>query len=291
MLNAKVQIGTHNVLFVTLDTLRYDVAARLYAEGRTPNLAAVLPASGWERRHSPGSFTFAAHAAFFAGFLPTPVTPGCHPRLFAARFPGSETTGEGTFVFDAPDIVTGLRGLGYRTICVGGTGFFNKQTPLGCVLPGLFEESVWSPELGVTDPRSTENQVRAAVQMVGREATPSADFPPGDVASWGVGSALGSASRLTFMFLNVSAIHQPNRFYVAGAPTDTIESHAAALEYVDSQLGVLFRHLRKRGPWLCVVCSDHGTAYGEGGYTGHRVGHPVVWDVPYAEFVLPGETP
>ena len=263
MLNATALVGTHDVLFATLDTLRYDVAARLYAEGRTPNLAAVLPAGGWERRHSPGSFTFAAHAAFFAGFLPTPVTPGRHPRLFAARFPGSETTGEGTFVFDAPDIVAGFRGLGYRTVCVGGTGFFNKQTPLGCVLPGLFDESVWSPELGVTDPRSTENQVRVAVQMLNRDRT--------------------------FLFLNVSAIHQPNRFYLPGATADTLDSHAAALEYVDSQLGVLFAALRKRGPWLCVICSDHGTAYGEGGYTGHRVGHPVVWDVPYAEFVLPGE--
>jgi hypothetical protein len=288
MLNANALVGTHDVLFVTLDTLRYDLAARLHAEGRTPNLAAVLPAGGWERRHSPGSFTFAAHAAFFAGFLPTPVTPGCHPRLFSARFPGSETTGNGTFVFDAPDIVAGFRGLGYRTICVGGTGFFNKQTPLGCVLPGLFDESVWSPELGVTDPRSTEHQVRVAIETVSREATPSADPTPRDAPSPGGTSTLGVASRLTFLFLNVSAIHQPNRFYLPGATADTLASHAAALEYVDSQLGVLFTALRKRGPWLCVISSDHGTAYGEGGYTGHRVGHPVVWDVPYAEFVLPG---
>ena len=35
------------------------------------------------------------------------------------------------------------------------------------------------------------------------------------------------------------------------------------------------------------MCSDHGTAYGEEGYYGHRVAHPVVWTVPYAEFVLP----
>lgn len=57
----------------TLDILRYDVAAGLYAAGRTPHLAAVLPPGGWERRHTPGNFTLAAHAAFFAGFLPTPV--------------------------------------------------------------------------------------------------------------------------------------------------------------------------------------------------------------------------
>ena len=35
-----------------------------------------------------------------------------------------------------------------------------------------------------------------------------------------------------------------------------------------------------------IVCSDRGTGYGADGYCGHRVSHPVVWNVPYAEFVL-----
>ncbi|WP_171472111.1 STM4013/SEN3800 family hydrolase [Frigoriglobus tundricola] len=264
MLNVSRLVGTHDVLLVTLDTLRYDVAARLHAGGRTPFLSAVLPDGGWERRHTPGSFTFAAHAAFFAGFLPTPAAPGRHPRPFALRFPGSETTAPETAVFDAPDIVAGFRGRGYHTLCVGGVGFFNKLTPLGGVLPGLFDESYWAPELGVTDPRSTENQVRL---LLGRVA----EHPP---------------LRRVFAFLNVSAVHQPNRFYLPGAADDTIESHAAALEYADAHLGRLFAGLRTRGPWLVVICSDHGTAYGEDGYTGHRLAHPSVWNVPYAEFVL-----
>jgi hypothetical protein len=268
MVNASRLVGTHDVLFVTLDTLRYDVAARLHALGRTPNLSTFLPPGGWEKRHTPGNFTFAAHAAFFAGFLPTPVAPGKHPRPFALRFPGSETTTDETAVFDAPDLVAGFRGRGYHTLCVGGVGFFNKLTPLGRVLPGLFDESHWLPELGVTDPRSTEHQANLALRRV---------------------SELPRAQRV-FLFLNVSAIHQPNRFYIPGAAEDTIESHAAALEYVDGQLGRLFAGLRKRGPWLVVICSDHGTAYGEDGYTGHRLAHPVVWDVPYAEFVLSRES-
>ena len=86
-------VDSHDLLFVTLDTLRYDVAAELVAAGRTPALARVLPGGMWERRHTPASFTYAAHHAFFAGFLPTPVTPGPHPRLFAAGFPGSDSTG------------------------------------------------------------------------------------------------------------------------------------------------------------------------------------------------------
>jgi hypothetical protein len=93
-------------------------------------------------------------------------------------------------------------------------------------------------------------------------------------------------SRRVFLFLNVSAVHQPNWFYLDGAAEDSIVTHAAALRHVDLHLAGLFAGLRRRGPWLCVVCSDHGTAYGEGGYRGHRVAHPVVWTVPYAEFVL-----
>jgi hypothetical protein len=266
MLAAKRLIGSHDVLLVTLDTLRYDVAQRLHEEGRTPRLSGVLPPGGWERRHSPGNFTFAAHAAFFAGFLPTPARPGRHPRPFALRFSGSETTTDRTAVFDAPDIVTGLREMSYHTICVGGVGFFNKLTPLGRVLPGHFDESHWSPELGVTDPRSTENQVDLALDRT--RAVP--------------------AGRRLLLFVNVSAIHQPNRFYLPGATEDTIESHAAALAYADGHLGRLFDGLRRRGPVLAVVCSDHGTAYGEDGYAGHRLAHRVVWEVPYAEFVLEG---
>jgi len=61
---------------------------------------------------------------------------------------------------------------------------------------------------------------------------------------------------------------------------------AAALSYVDTWLGSLFDAIERRGPALVVLCSDHGTAYGEDGFVGHRLAHRVTWDVPYAEFVL-----
>jgi hypothetical protein len=266
MFDANALVGTHNILFVTLDTLRYDVAHDALLRGKTPNLARVLPEGRWEARHSPGNFTYAAHHAFFAAFLPTPIPPGLHPRLFALRFPGSETITSRTFVFDAPDIVTGLAGLGYHTVCIGGVGFFNKQSPLGSVLPGLFEESYWDASLGVTSSHSTENQVKLAAEVLKR-------VPKG---------------QRVFLFLNVSAIHQPNCLFVPGANHDTLETHAAALAYVDRHLPALFTAMQGHGPTLAILCSDHGTAYGEGGYVGHRISHEVVWMVPYAEFVLSG---
>src|SRR6059058_1399624 len=99
-INVRRLIGSHDVLLLTLDTLRHDVAVDCLSRGRTPFLAGLLP-HGWEERHTPGNFTFAAHAAFFAGFLPTPARPGKYPRPFALSFPGSETTADTTAVFDA----------------------------------------------------------------------------------------------------------------------------------------------------------------------------------------------
>ncbi|MXQ66539.1 sulfatase-like hydrolase/transferase [Actinomadura rayongensis] len=265
MLDMNRIVGTHDIVLITLDTLRHDVAEELCAAGETPNLAAVLPGGRWERRHTPGSFTYAAHAAMLAGFLPTPAAPGPHPRLFAAAFPGSETTAPGTWTFDAADLPTGLAAAGYHTVCVGGVGFFNNRTALGSALPSLFAEAHWEPEFGVTDPDSLRHQVdRIAAVLAGLPA-----------------------SRRLFLLLNVAALHQPNWFYLPGATRadgDTRASHAAALRHADADLGRLFGLLRR--PSLVIVCSDHGTAYGEDGHTGHRIGHEVVWTVPYGEFLL-----
>ena len=64
--------------------------------------------------------------------------------------------------------------------------------------------------MGVTDPHSTENQVRLAEQVLARVPR----------------------SRRVFLFVNVSAIHQPNRFYLPGATADSLQSHAAAQQVV-----------------------------------------------------------
>ena len=265
LLNASGLIGTHDVLFMTIDTLRFDVACDALEQGETPNLAALMPQGAWEERHSPGNFTYAAHHAFFAGFLPTPVGQGPHPRLFATRFAGSESIAETTCVFDTPDIVSGFAGAGYKTICIGGVGFFSKRTPLSCVLPSLFMESYWREDLGVTCHSSTENQVELALQRI-------AETPAG--------------TRI-FLFINISACHQPNLYYLPGAQTDSPESQRAALSYVDRQLPPLISAMQIRAPLLIIVCSDHGTAYGDDGYYGHRLAHKVVWTVPYFEATLP----
>jgi hypothetical protein len=253
-------VGARDIALVVFDTLRHDVAVEEMREGRTPNLARLIP-GGWEKRHSPGTFTYASHCAFFAGFLPTPARPGKHERLLALGFEGSETIAPATCVLEGANIVEGLAARGYHTLCVGGTGFFNLANPLGRVLPGMFAEKHWTRATGVTDPKSFENQIAI------------------------VESSLAATQQRAFTFINVSALHQPNHFYLEGGPArDSRASHAAALRYVDACFPRLVAALRPNT--FLIACSDHGTLYGEDGYVGHRVGHPIVTTVPYAEIDL-----
>lgn len=257
-------VGSSDLLWITLDTLRYDVAQSLFKEGKLPHLAKYLPKQGWEKRHSPASFTFAAHQAFFAGFLPTPIQPGKHPRLFATRFLGSESVVPETYVFDHPNIIEGLEKIGYETHCIGGVGFFNKQTPLSNVLPSYFKHSYWKKAFGVTAKDGVKNQLELAASIFQKK----------------------KEEDRCLVFINIASMHQPNCFYLDNLENDTIESHAAALEYVDAQLPILLDVLEKQKSVFCMLFADHGTTYGEDGYTGHRIGHRKVWDVPYTHFFV-----
>ncbi|MGW6457564.1 STM4013/SEN3800 family hydrolase [Streptomyces sp. NPDC055078] len=269
MINANKVIGSHNVLFVTLDSLRYDVARATLHAGRTPNIENLLPNGLWEERRTQGTFTLPAHMAFFSGFLPVLSGPQRHGRLLACHAVRGTTITERTYVFDAPDIVTGLSGLGYRTVCIGGVGFFSNQTKLGRVLPGLFQESHWSPETGTDNPDSTRHQVDIALQTLREQR----------------------AGKPLFLFLNVSATHTPHHAYLPGETEDTWESQCAALAYVDGELGRLLTAMPAAGPWLVMICADHGDAMGEDAHHGHGIAHPTVWSVPYAETLIPAAQP
>ena len=254
-------LGQADLLLATIDALRYDVASAAMRAGRTPALADLLPA-GWEPRDAPGNFTYAAHAAIFAGFWPTPAVPGTHTRPFALRFAGSRTIGARTCVLDGDNLVVGLRDRGYHTICIGGVAFFNRLNPLGRVFPSLFDESHWRPSFSVSEPHSARHQIGCAIERL--HAAPR--------------------DRPLLLFLNFSATHPPTHGYVPGARADSVETQAAALESVDRQLSPLLTALRCRGRrGFGFLMSDHGTTFGDDGFTGHRIGHPAVWTVPYGE--------
>ncbi|MFG1805749.1 STM4013/SEN3800 family hydrolase [Streptomyces sp. NPDC049040] len=250
-----------SILFVTLDSLRYDTARTAYDNGLTPHLASLLPDGGWERRQTPGTFTLPAHIAFFSGFLPKLPQPEQPPRLWECRPPAFKTVPPQTFVFDAPNLLAGLAQYGYRSICVGGVTYFSRETPLGSVLPDLFDEDHWRPEFCSPEPDSTRHQVDHALEI--------AEHHDG---------------RPAYLFVNVSATHVPHGHYL-GDSRDTAASQQAALAYADAHLARLITTLTAKKRWLIILCADHGDAYGEDGYHGRGIAHPVVMNVPFAAMV------
>ena len=207
-------VGTHDILMLCFDTLRYDVSVAEEASGGTPVLNSC--GNGWEKRHAPGNFTYPSHFAIFAGFLPSPAEPHMLRNRKWLFFPFQAGTGrippEGSYAFKEATFVQSLAQVGYETICIGGVNFFSKRNDIGRVFPGYFNKSYWLPTFGCTDKNSAANQVDFAVDKLEK-------YP---------------ADRKVFMYINFSAIHYPNCHYVEGKKKDDKESHAAALRYVVS---------------------------------------------------------
>ena len=103
------------------------------------------------------------------------------------------------------------------------------------------------------------------------------------------------------MYLNISAIHYPNYFYLernqnpkekekiwkdGSWKRDSRESHRAALRYVDGNLEPLFEAFKQKGDTFVICCSDHGTCYGEDGCFSHGIDHPMVNTIPYKHFIM-----
>lgn len=255
-----------DILLICLDALRYDAAVQEEAAGTTPVLNRYGP---WEKCQAPGNFTYPAHHAMFAGFLPcrydiknmTDRELLFYPTAIGLR----RKVPQGAYAFQGSTIMEGLSRDGYDTWCVGGVAFFDKRSDMGKVFPGYFEKSFWRPSFGCQVKDSTKNQVDFILKKL-----EDAD-----------------AGRHIFLYLNVDAVHYPNYFYLDGASRDSLSSHAAALRYVDGELGRLFdgwKVLRKDTFVIC--CSDHGTCYGEDGCWMHGLNHPMVETVPYKHFFL-----
>lgn len=264
-LNMNDIVGQAHILFVCIDCLRYDVACEEQNHQGTP----ILNRYGtWRKCQAPGNFTYPSHQAMFAGFLPIDEeiqNMKNREKLFFSEDIGmGRKAPAGAFTFQGATWIEGLAKEGYETYCIGGVSFFDKRTDIGKVLPSCFQHSYWHPSFGCKVKESTENQVDFAIQKINQA--------PED--------------KKLMMYLNITALHYPNYFYVPGEKKDSKKAHAAALRYVDAQLGRLFDAFATKGETFVICCSDHGTCYGEDGVWYHGINHPIVNTVPYKHFFL-----
>lgn len=257
-------VGENNILFICLDTLRYDIALQEQENNGTP----ILNKYGkWQKCHAPGNYTLSSHMAMFTGHMPSPAEPTPlfeRERLFIPKERNNFLVPKEAFCFEGASWVEGLEKVGYETICVGGVAFFNKRTDINKILPNMFKKSYWHPSFSCHIPNGFENQL----DLIERKL-----------------NNYSNDERL-FMYVNIDSIHYPNNFYIEGAEGDSLDSHAAALRYVDKHLERLFDMFSKKGKTFVMVCSDHGSCYGEDGYYFHCLSNEIVYTVPYKHFFI-----
>ena len=256
-------IDSSSVLFVTLDSCRYDT----YAAASLPAMRSVGPL---HKAQAPSHFTFGSHAAMFAGFTPglaAVAAPLINPKfakifkLTGAAFPGKG--GEG-FILEGRNIIQGFKRLGYVTLGSGAVPWFDPDTEAPRLLIDEFDEFFY--------PGNSWSLARQLTwidqQLSRRSGTP------------------------VFLFLNIGETHVP--YYYEGAPWDrgdnpcipfqTIDRSAdcrfrqqACLEFVDAALSSL---LNRFSCSTIVLCSDHGDCWGEEGLWEHGISHQMTLTVP-----------
>lgn len=266
---AKSQTANVNFLLITMDSCRYDV----FCDAQTPILDSFGP---WHPAQSPASYTYAAHHSFFAGILPNASEPVPYYNRFTRQLLGLVEVGEepvkkSTYftVVSNRDAIDGIRHAGFQTVGTGAMNWFRQSS-----LTTSFEHFQMLT--------SADTQVDYLL----RELDISCPF---------------------FAFANFGETHDPFDYRGKQTPCPVriqarlmswppVESgpvgrdHEAywhqveALEFLDAQLGRLFAKLPANT--IAVVCGDHGECFGEGGYWGHGINHPKVYEVPLGIFRL-----
>ena len=145
---------SENVLFITLDSCRYDTFESQYEANTLPNLKSIGPL---HKVQSPSHFTYGSHSAFWMGFTPGNAELDRHylnpkvGKIFRMSHPGMNAGTKDLFVLDGVNIVDGFNNKGYLTIGTGAVEWFNPKTQTGSVLGDYFHqffysENTWSLE-------------------------------------------------------------------------------------------------------------------------------------------------
>ena len=261
---------SESVLFISLDSCRYDTFAVAYASGRLPHLSAVAPL---HKALAPSYFTYGSHAAFWMGFTPGVIgssQPWLNPKagkLFRMAFAGHPgRDGVKGFRLGGSNIVDGFRHSGYLTLGSGAVDWFNTSSETGSVLAKPFEHFYFAGNTW-----SLHSQLEWLDQRVSEAP---ADQP-------------------LFVFLNVGETHVP--YWHEGASWErwpspcvpfgsehccSVESarrQRACLEWVDCQLAPLLDRFRDG---TVLICADHGDCWGGDGLWEHGVSHSATLTVP-----------
>jgi Sulfatase len=280
--------GARNLVFVVLDSLRYD--SWIDAQPRT--LASLGQV---ERRWSYASWTAPSHYNLLMGLLPH-TSP---PEVYASEYykedflryserlgvPGMEFSKMLPSIF----LPTYLKhGLGYATHAMVSMPVLNSHTVINRdfdsyqLMPNHNDMAAMLSELTFSEDRPSFYLLN-----VGETHYPYA-LPGEDPSQWprisgvhGVFKQLGGKQRE-----GQDAPTEPREFFDKHTLAQLRDRQIGAVEYLDGVFARLF-DLLPSNTWV-IVTSDHGELFGENRYFGHGpVNHEKVFEVPFVEGLVP----
>lgn len=280
-----VNISERSVLFITLDSCRYD--SFLHANTPTFDRLGKLKPAGTH-----GTYTFPAHMSFFMGYLPSVVIPPYEPfytaevsqlwRMASGRARDPKTVG---ITLDGLTLPRSYSQKGYKVIGAGGVRWFRHP-----LLTEQFDQFFF---YGRSDYSSVFNE----------RGNDEFALTHRDELIKEIGN------NNFFLFINCHETHVP---YNSGseplsektkeilkkyekiwgckkafADEMSIDSkdmeilhklQIKAVEDIDRKVGDLLEKIRK--PLLVVITGDHGECFGENNAWGHGYPHEKVMEVP-----------
>lgn len=289
-------MSTENVLFVTLDSCRLDVALAAC----TPNLDSI---GSFTACDATATFTLPAHFCFFSSFLPVPLEPtrflGRYDRLW--RSYAARPTNKAVYQWiDRSTVTEHYRAKGYHVHGIGGVQFFDPRIRSN-LLPQLFDTFDYHSLRSVEDSDSDDTVLTAAAMLAGVKQMPTEQpfflFANLSETHYPYVSPDCTRDRATISALTVIREALPDKRHIripARALKDLLRPahmrQVEAVEWIDRCFGEVVRVLHSMPrPTLVIVCSDHGESFGEQGLVGHGHSGPEVMAVPmWVGLVTPG---
>ncbi len=261
--------NSDHVLFISLDSCRFDTFISAYNDGSLPNFSNVGPL---HKAKAPSYFTYGSHSAFWMGFTPgvdNNSDPCLNPKagkIFRMAYSGSIGRDDEAFQLQGANIIEGFSNRGYKTIGSGAVDWFNPETDTGAVLGSPFQKFYFAG-----------NTWSLCKQL-----------------EWIHSELLNTSfDQSVFCFLNIGETHVPywhegaswDRWPSPCVPFGGIQCDAnksgfrqqACLEWVDARLASLLKCFCNS---TILICSDHGDCWGEDGLWEHGISHPATLTVP-----------
>jgi hypothetical protein len=276
------QPGARNLVFVVLDSLRYDS----WVAAEPPNLAAL---GAVERRFSYATWTAPSHYNLLMGLLPH-SSPA---EVYASEYYKEDFLRYGERL--------GVEGMEFRAL-----------------LPSIFLPTYLKHSLGYATHARVSMPVLNRHTVINRDFDSYELMPTHNDMAAMLGELRFEPERPSFWLLNVGETHypyalpdedpstwprisgvhgvfkrlddqgetEPREFFDRERLRELQSRQIEALGYLDGVFARLF-DLLPSNTWV-VVTSDHGELFGEGRYFGHGpIAHEKVLEVPFVEGLVP----